>query len=388
MTSQADFYKQEAFNPTSFDISDEETYRDHARKRMNLYVNRLKLPQALWKDRQVLEVGCASGENALVLAELGARFTFVEALQPFVDRLVALFRERKREHQISEIIVDEIQNVQLQDDAYDVIIAEGFLYTMPDRSAVLNQLVAALRPDGLFCLSTLDPVGNFAQYFRKVLLAQLCRQAGVTDLEGKLAIAEQLFGRDYAAIPHSRPFASWVRDNFLSPSYDRHCFWSIEEILKSVEGDVRVYSSWPRIEHANDNTWYKRVDSADGEMQSNLQAYTLRLPGYLHGQTLADGFPLPSMEEAARFSEAATKTMDALSAVLHGEGLTMDAAMPALDELALAAKALPDHDVLLPIIEDAKNIAREASIERYVQASRLRQCWGVGYPYYVLQKTR
>ena len=60
-----DYYQKNQFIPTTFDIMSREKLAQHRRKRENLYVNKLSLPKLIWREAKVLEVGCASGENAL-----------------------------------------------------------------------------------------------------------------------------------------------------------------------------------------------------------------------------------------------------------------------------------------------------------------------------------
>ncbi len=52
-----EYYAKEDFNPCYFRVRDQAEYERHFAKRVNLYVNKLRIPQLFWKDRDVLEVG-------------------------------------------------------------------------------------------------------------------------------------------------------------------------------------------------------------------------------------------------------------------------------------------------------------------------------------------
>lgn len=384
--SQADYYKTENFNPTEFLIETDKAFRAYFQKRMNLYAHRLNIPQGFWKNRSVLEVGCSSGENALVLASLGAQFTFVDPMEMSLARLKELFQLKGFSRSIRQLIVGEIQQVPLKE-SYDCVIAEGFLYTLAERRAVINKLFEHLNPYGLLFISTLEPIGCFVEFFKKTVLFSLCRQEKVNRVEEKLKIAAELFEEDFKKIPHSRPFASWIKDNFLNPTFDYASLWGIPEILSDItSGPVRVFSSWPHHAHANELTWYKSVLSLSHEKKVVLEAYTKRLSSFLHGKTLEDGFPLPSLKQAEKFERAVLKMMRRMHFFMRAESASLLAVRGALEEVHEISKELPDHNALLPVINDCLRVLAQPSVKAYKRARHLRECWGVCYPYYVLQR--
>ena len=71
MTSQAktlvDYYRQNRFNPVPIDLGSPAAIAEHTAKRQNLYEWHLGIPLGLLRGQEVLEFGCNSGENALVL---------------------------------------------------------------------------------------------------------------------------------------------------------------------------------------------------------------------------------------------------------------------------------------------------------------------------------
>jgi len=385
--SQAAYYKNEQFNPTAFCIETDHAFSDHFQKRMNLYERRLKIPRGFWKGASVLEVGCSSGENSLILASLGARFTFVDPMAASLDRLQKLFQEKGLSPSIQESIVGEIERVPLKS-KYDAVIAEGFLYTLAERKKVINALSESLNPYGLLFISTLEPIGCFAEFFKKIVLFSLCRAMDAQSIEDKLKVAADLFAEDYEHIPHSRPFASWVKDNFLNPTFDHVSLWSIRNILADISAvPVRVFSSWPRHDHANELTWYKSVLSASQEKKLMLEAYTKRLPSFLHGRTLEDGFPLPSLKQAKKFEGAVLKTMRAMHQYMVSDTVSLAGVKRPLKEVCRISRQLPDKAVLIPIMNECARLLEGATVKGYKSAKHLRACWGVCYPYYVLQTT-
>lgn len=385
--TQAEYYKQHAFNPTAFSIEDDAVFQDHYRKRMNLYERRLKIPRGFWNGKHVLEVGCSSGENALILAACGASFTFIDPMEASLARLRELFASKGFAGNIRRSIAGEIQNMTLTEN-YDCIIAEGFLYTLQERAEVIRTFLRHLKPHGLLSVSTLDPVGCFVEFFKKALFQQMYRAAGAMDLPQQMVVAGQLFEEDYEKIPHSRPFASWVRDNFLNPTFDANSLWSIRQIIQDTRTfRPRVYSAWPRLEHANDMSWYKKVETYEQELNTVEHAYTKRITCFFHGKTLDDGFLLPSLEVAGRFQSAVLKTTRKMSKMFSRRSVSLKELLPDIREMKKAALKSPDASLLVPVIQDVLTVAKNPSSDAYRAAKQLRSTWGVGYPYYVLQRT-
>lgn len=385
--SQAQYYKQQQFNPTAFAIEQGAVFNDHFLKRMNLYTHKLQVPQGFWQGKHVLEVGCSSGENAIILASLGALFSFIDPLESSLQRLRRLFQQRDLSCAVKTCVASAIEDVSLSEQ-YDAIIAEGFLYTLPERKRIINSFLQALKPGGLLFISTLDPVGCFAEYFKKAVFIACCRQAEAATAHDQMEIAGQLFKDDYGSIPHSRPFESWVKDNFLNPTFDIHSLWGIKQILEdTIMSRPRVYSSWPRLVHALDMSWYKKIDPYETELQKVLDAYTRRVTCFFHGKTLADGSELPALKTGSRFERAVLQAMRAIQTIVERKSVDLKIMIPAIRLMQKNALACPDKKILSAILDDVLALARQPSAKRYKKARHVRACWGVGYPYYVLQRT-
>src|SRR5438477_6019319 len=86
------YYQTNNFNPVAIGIEhNADAWKAHFAKRVNLYARHLRMPLGLIDGKSVLEFGCNSGENALVLAALGADLTLVEPNTQVWPRLRSLF---------------------------------------------------------------------------------------------------------------------------------------------------------------------------------------------------------------------------------------------------------------------------------------------------------
>ena len=83
--------QQERFNPVPISVEDSAIWQSHWAKRINLYQRHLRIPFSLLRNRSVLEIGCNSGENALVLASVGANLTLIEPNDQVRPRIETIF---------------------------------------------------------------------------------------------------------------------------------------------------------------------------------------------------------------------------------------------------------------------------------------------------------
>ncbi len=108
--SLVNYYKDFSFNPVHIPVEKKNEWEIHVAKRRNLYENHLKIPFSLLRDRAVIEFGCNSGENALVLGAMGAKLTLVEPNLQVTPRLEKLFDKFQLSNQIDELRKESIEN--------------------------------------------------------------------------------------------------------------------------------------------------------------------------------------------------------------------------------------------------------------------------------------
>jgi predicted O-methyltransferase YrrM len=108
MSSLQDYYQRNKINPGEIALDTEERWRAHVAKRTNLFENHLHIPLRFLLNKSVLEFGCASGENALVLADAGAHLTLIEPNEAMHPRLLGLFERFNVRHRLHGFHKDDI----------------------------------------------------------------------------------------------------------------------------------------------------------------------------------------------------------------------------------------------------------------------------------------
>ena len=266
------YYRRTGLNAGEIRLETDADWQAQIRKRHNLYENHLQIPLALLRDRSVLEFGCASGENALVLAARGARLTLVEPNSSVIPRLRALFENFELTSQIARLSQDEIDAFQTSEQ-FDIALAEGFLFTLPNRDEIIARLCGWLKPGGIGVVSFNDRCGMLLECIKRLVLRRACQLAGVHNIEGEASfgLATQLFGPSYASLGASRAFRTWWKDNLVSKLLAARYLWSFQELLPQIErGGCEFYASSPKWSRVDHFTWYKKVANVTARHQRVL----------------------------------------------------------------------------------------------------------------------
>ncbi len=384
-----DYYRRLAFNPVLIPVENAQVWREHVAKRRNLYERHLGIPLALLEGRRVLEFGCNSGENALVLAACGARLTFVEPNAQVAPRLDRLFRDFGLQDRIEAFHQAEIGTFQSRD-VFDLVIAEGFLCTLVDRDPMLAKAASFLKPGGLGVMSFNDRYGGLLEMLKRAVLFRTYGLAGVADVQSEpaLAMAAGLFQEDFQRLNASRSFATWWRDTMVVPVYADRFLWSYRELLPLLEAcGCEARATSPVWSTAGHYEWYKNVPGPAGP--ALLDEWKLHLFYFLSGlrpERVERSAPAP--EAAIGDAAALVRALSALAEAPLEAPAPASAPGGLLDYLA----GLPDPRAgqfareLRTLLEALGSGSPGQLARQYQDSALLRQAWGTAYHYLCFQR--
>lgn len=384
------YYRDAAFNPLGIDLSDPAKLAAHRAKREHLYQTLLGLPLAWLRGKEVLEVGPASGENALVLAMAGANLTLVEPNEHTRPRILALFEHfglRDRIRELSDSTIDAFRC----DRTFDLVVAEGFVDTLSDRERAIARLCELASPGGLLSVTRHEAVGMVAEFVKKAVYARCVRieqdRTGAPLAEDtRVGIAESLFGADYARIPASRPFRTWWKDNLDSPVVNEWLLWPLEEMLAAFRaGGCRYHASHPNYVERDTLRWYKDVPSDEERERAILDGYALRAPSFVLAEPLFDR-GRPPIEDCREVGATIRGFVQALARWTRDPVVPSPLANPVADlqlnpGYRLSSRAslfVDDVGVLCCAFDDW---SCEMLVRQYRLSSALRSVWGSHYHY-------
>lgn len=383
------YYRNLNFNPVHIPVENPAVWKSHVEKRRELYERHLGLPLHYLRGAEVLEFGPNSGENALVLAAHGARLTLVEPNSQSIPRLLDLFERFGLKGQIEAIHCAGVEDFS-SDRLFDLVLAEGFLYTLPNRTEVLQRIVSFIKQGCFGVVSYNDRLGGFLEYLRRVLLFRACELASVSDTQSDacLELARGLYGADFARLKASRTFEAWWRDTLVNPFCRSQHTWSLPELVDILyrEG-CEFYSSSPKWSTANMYRWYKDVPTSDEHRQLVTQDWRNSFPYFLTGLRPQSGWPTVS---AAVLEDVANLVTTVCDRELNAQSEHAPVAYP--QSLYDCFQASADGRLLQLNMEWPKLLAALAGRDllklqqSYVDAKQTRSLWGTAYHYLSYQR--
>lgn len=388
-TSLLAYYQQNRFNPVPITLEDKAAWESHCAKRLNLYQRHLGIPLSLLRDRSVLEFGCNTGENSLVLASVGANLTLVEPNVRMLPQLKALFKKFGLEGRIVELLPQDINSFESKI-KYDIVLAEGFLFTLPNRDKMVQKIGGLLAPGGLAVVSFNDRYGGLLEMTKRLVLWRVCKLAAVdTHSEASLELARRLYGQDFARLNASRPFQAWWKDTLVNPLYSAAYLWSYPELLSLVEKEGgEFYSSSPKWSLSDHFTWYKNALDRKSRHQYLVNDWAKAFPFFLTGLPLSIGRDEPATNEVA---DAVAKLVTQISEYTTADGGKIDSVSypPALDNYFEKSKDSRLHrfnSEMKKLYQAVNSRSLEELIAAYKGFKNVRGLWGVPYHYLCFSK--
>jgi ubiquinone/menaquinone biosynthesis C-methylase UbiE len=99
-----------------------------------------------WRDRDVLEVGCGLGTDAVNFARHGARYTGLDLTEASIE----LVRRRfTLEGMSADLRTADAENLPFPDESFDLVYSHGVLHHTPDTQHAINEAHRVLRPGGV-----------------------------------------------------------------------------------------------------------------------------------------------------------------------------------------------------------------------------------------------
>lgn len=388
--SLLDYYRRNEFNPVPIPVEETAVWDDHFAKRLNLLSRHLHVPPALLRGARVLEFGCNSGENALVLAAAGAQLTLVEPNEQVLPRLRQLFDRFGLADRIHGLHAATIGEFEVEE-PYDLVIAEGFLFALPDRDALLTRLCQSIIPGGLGIVSFNDRYGMLLEQTRRTLLRRACELQSIDDMHSAACLdtARALYGDDFARLNTSRSFEVWWKDTLVNPFLESRHLWSDPEVIGvAAETGCEVHASSPPWTRGESLRWYKNVADRRDRRDRLMDDWRAALPYFVTGLQPEESAATPLTEELA---ESIATLVAETSRYTEGTAEFGDLCFPQ----ALAEELGQNRDARVGAVAAelaavyASMAADEAFglMETYGASKGLRSLWGAPYHYLTLLRS-
>jgi len=215
---------------------------------------------------ELLDVGCGSGELALIAARHGVHATGID----IAENLIARARERARVEGLSTSFYEaDAEDLPFDDSAFDVVTSIGGAMFAPRPEVAARELLRVCRPGGTIAMANWTPQGFIGKMFR--LISDFVAPSGMREpvLWGDEAEVRALFGSGVSSLkfarrnvalnfpfppsevvrffrmyhgPANRAFASLNRAGRMSLQAEMEELWSTHNAAKG--GFTKVDAEW------------------------------------------------------------------------------------------------------------------------------------------------
>lgn len=260
------YYQEKDVLPTYARFSCIEDLNRYKGQREQFFVEKLYLPTQMFKNADLIEFGPDSGENSLVFADWGASITLVEPnpkAWPYISDYFENFNFKERLVSIEKVALEAFKTEK----QFQIIDAEGFIYTIQPESIWIKLFADILQERGFFIISYMEVYGSFIELLHKLIYARVKSVLGKTPRDA----AWQLFKSKWNLLSHTRSFDSWVMDVLENP-YVRLKYFFDPQVLcrKLADAKFSLYSSWPSYTDNLNVYWHKKNLPLEQRLSSNL----------------------------------------------------------------------------------------------------------------------
>lgn len=233
-------------NPSFIEnITSQKKKKEFILKWSNLIVRKLKIPPILFRDADLLDVGCGTGEKSLVYAELGANVTGIDVN----ENAIALAKKRAAEwgsylQKKTKFRAGSVFEIE-KDALFDVIICDGMIHHTADPMKAFAKFACLLRPGGVLVLGVGEPCGFFQRQLQRYFVNKI---AGSDNEQVRINIAMMLFEEklERASKVSGRSIKATAYDSFINPQIVPVSFRDITKWME--EHCIYLDCSWPSAE--------------------------------------------------------------------------------------------------------------------------------------------
>ncbi len=388
------YYERQDVLPTFGNFKSPAELDAYAAQRRELFSGKLMLPPRLFRDAEVLEFGPDSGENAMVFARWGAGMTLAEPNQQAHSKIQSYFARFCLSDRLRELTLADVEGFR-SDRRFDVVDAEGFIYTIQPSEKWLRVFRQLLNADGHAVVSYYERYGGFFELALKAIHAAGKALTGRPPLEA----ATLLFESKWESIPHTRSFGSWVMDVLENPFVRHRYFIDATELCQAADRfGFDSHAAWPSYNDTLDLYWHKKVLPSDEKLRRTLRHLRRSRLSFLGGCKL---YLVGQAEEVDSISSAIERLifdMDALIDDPFGDGLTrVISGLESLRKTVAATAILADDEAEIETFSAtldsffrvfsairARDIAGLTALTRNDAA--FINCWGLPAHFLVLRK--
>lgn len=268
MENLFDYYENKEIRPTYADFKDKEQLNKYDQQRRDFFF-KLNLPHTFFKDKKVIEFGPDTGENALIFAKWGSKLCLVEPNLKAHDYINKYFKNYELTESIEKLISKSLSDFSTFD-KFDIVVAEGFIYTIKPNVTWIQKAKECLNDDGLFIFSFYDYYGGYIELLQKAIYNVVNRSKQI-NTKG-IELAKYIFTNKWECVGHTRTINSWFMDVIENPFVRLKYFIDPITLMQEMfQHEMRLYSSWPITKFPNSVNWIKKNTTSEIDLSQAIK---------------------------------------------------------------------------------------------------------------------
>ena len=198
-------------------------------------IEKLKLPPKVFKNSELLDLGCGTGQNTINYDWKGARCTLVEYDKKSYIQAQNLFRKYAKNK--FRIINRDIFKFKTKK-KFDFVVLNGVAHHTSDVAGNINLAIKFLKKDGILILGIGELAGFFQRNLQRYILYSLTSDISEITKLSKLLFKENLLrGKKYGG----RSVKEIIYDTYINPKIKTLSFKDIQNLFN--KNKLYLYSS-------------------------------------------------------------------------------------------------------------------------------------------------
>jgi len=223
-------------NPSNYFISaNKKNVKQLVNNKKKFLIERLKLPLKIFKNSELLDLGCGSGQNTINYDWAGAKCTLVDYDKKSTVNARNLFGKFAKNK--FKVYRKDLFKFNLKK-KFDFVISNGVAHHTFDTVKSIKLAINFLKKDGILILGLGETNGFFQRNLQRYILYSL------SENEDEIIKLSKLFFKDNLKRAHKyggRTVKQIIHDTYINPKIDTLSFYEIKNLFE--KNNLYLYSS-------------------------------------------------------------------------------------------------------------------------------------------------
>jgi len=136
-----------------------ERYPGILKEDRRVFLAETQIPEGLWKEQRVLDVGCGMGRYSRVAVSLGAEVVAFD----LSDAILRMVEDAKREARL-HLVQGDVLYPPFQENQFDIVFSQGVLHHTADTQQAFRRAASLVRHGGLLSVWVYGSPGSYRNF--------------------------------------------------------------------------------------------------------------------------------------------------------------------------------------------------------------------------------